>query len=136
MIYALDTSVLVRILSNAPLPLAADVIMDIWHRRKNGDEFIVSNLVLSEAYYAMQQHYGVDKKTVLNALRILSEQPGFLFSQEAKSALALENIDRASPGFVDRLIHGEQHSKGLKVLSGEKSFRKLPDTEILPSRER
>ena len=129
---ALDTSVLVRILAGQPQPLAADVIIAVERRRRSGDTFEVSNLVLAEAYYAMQYHYGVDKKTVLNAFRILSEQPGFVFSSEAKAALALPNIDRASPGFVDRLIHGEQSAKGLRVLSCEKSFRKLPGVDILP----
>jgi len=129
---ALDTSVLVRILANQPQPLASEVIMSVHRRRKAGDVFRVSNLVLSETYYAMQQHYGVDKKSVLNALRILSEQHGFEFTPEARAALSLPNIDRASPGFVDRLIHGEQHAQGATVLSCEKSFRKLPDSVVLP----
>jgi len=106
--------------------------MSISRRQEAGDVFRVSNLVLSEAYYAMQQHYGVDKKTVLNALRVLSEQRGFEFSSEARAALCLPNIDHASPGFVDRLIHGEQHAQGVTVLSCEKSFRKLPDAIVLP----
>ena len=63
---------------------------------------------------------------------MLSLQRGFEFSDEAKRALALPNIAKASPGFVDRLIHGEQVARGVKVLSCEKDFRKLPDTELLP----
>lgn len=129
---ALDTSVLVRILSNQPQPLAADVILAVYRRQQAGYVFRVSNLVISEAYYAMQQHYGVDKKTVLDALRTLSNQRCFEFTPEAKAALALGNIDRTNPGFVDRLIHGEQHTKGVTVLSCEKSFRKLPGTVIVP----
>ncbi len=132
MTYALDTSVLVRILSGQPQPLAADVIRAVYERQQDGDVFRVSNLVLSEAYYALQHHYGVEKKAVLTALRVLSETRGFSFSSEAKSALALPNLDRASPGFVDRLIHGEQHAEGIAVFSCEKSFRKLPDAVVIP----
>ena len=130
--YALDTSVLVRILTGLPQPLAANVAMALEKKRRAGDSFVVSNLVLSEAYYAVQHHYGVDKAAALEALRVLSLQRGFEFSDEAKGALALPNIAKASPGFVDRLIHGEQVAHGVKVLSCEKDFRKLPDTELLP----
>ena len=130
--YALDTSVLVRILTGLPQPLAANVAMALEKKRRAGDSFVVSNLVLSEAYYAVQHHYGVDKAAALEALRVLSLQRGFEFSDEAKGALALPNIAKASPGFVDRLIHGEQVVRGVKVLSCEKDFRKLPDTELLP----
>ena len=130
--YALDTSVLVRILTGLPQPLAANVAMALEKKRRAGDSFVVSNLVLSEAYYAVHHHYGVDKAAALEALRVLSLQRGFEFSDEAKGALALPNIAKASPGFVDRLIHGEQVARGVKVLSCEKDFRKLPDTELLP----
>ena len=130
--YALDTSVLVRILTGLPQPLAANVAMALEKKRRAGDSFVVSNLVLSEAYYAVQHHYGVDKAAALVALRELSLQRGFEFSDEAKGALALPNIAKASPGFVDRLIHGEQVARGVKVLSCEKDFRMLPDTELLP----
>ena len=130
--YALDTSVLVRILTGLPQPLAANVAMALEKKRRAGDSFVVSNLVLSEAYYAVQHHYGVDKAAALEALRVLSLQRGFEFSDEAKRALALPNIAKASPGFVGRLIHGEQVARGVKVISCEKDFRKLPDTELLP----
>ena len=130
--YALDTSVLVRILTGLPQPLAANVAMALEKKLRAGDSFVVSNLVLSEAYYAVQHHYGVDKVAALEALRVLSLQRGFEFSDEAKRALALPNIAKASPGFIDRLIHGEQVARGVKVLSCEKDFRKLPDTELLP----
>ncbi len=130
--YALDTSVLVRILSNRPQPLAGEVIRLVAARIGGGDTMAVSNLVLSEAYYAMQHHYGVDKETVLKALRIISLQPGFEFSPEAQEALAVENLAHANPGFVDRLICGEQERRGIKVLSCEKSFRRLPNAETIP----
>ena len=130
--YALDTSVLVRILTGLPQPLAANVAMALEKKRRAGDSFVMSNLVLSEAYYAVQHHYGVDKVAALEALRVLSLQRGFEFSDEAKRALALPNIAKASPGFVDHLIHGEQVAHGVKVISCEKDFRKLPDTELLP----
>jgi len=130
--YALDTSVLVRILVNRPQPLASDVIVSVARRIAAGDIMSISNLVLSEAYYAVQHHYGVDKKTVLQSFRILSLQPGFEFSREAKDILAQDGLDRAKPGFIDRLICAEQQGVGVRVLSCEKAFRRIPNAEVLP----
>ena len=130
--YALDTSVLVRVLVKDPEPLATDVILKLDAMRTEGHVFVISNLVLAEAYYAVCYHYRVDKKIVLEALRRLSQEKGFEFTPEAVATLALENLDRANPGFVNRLIHGEQHSRGIPVLSCEKTFRKLPDAQIVP----
>lgn len=130
--YAIDTSVLVRILVNMPQPLASEVIADVARRIAAGETMVVPNLVLSEAYYAVQHHYGVDKETALRSFRILSLQSGFEFSDEAKSVLAIPGLDHASPGFVDRLICGEQQRLGVVVLSCEKAFRRLPNTEVIP----
>ena len=132
MTYALDTSVLVRILANRPQPLASDVIADVAARIADGNEMYVSNLVASEAYYAMQHHYGVDKRTVLQSLKSMSEQSGFIFASEAKSVLAIDGLEHMNPGFVDRLIHGESERQGMSVLSCEKSFRHLINAEVIP----
>ena len=132
MTLALDTSVLVRILSNSPQPLAAEVIAIVADRIAKGDEMYVSDLVASEAYYAMQHHYGVDKGTVLQALKFLSEQVGFLFTAEAKAVLSVNGLEHMNPGFVDRLIHAEGERQGMPVLSCEKSFRRLANTEVIP----
>ena len=128
---ALDTSVLVRILANKPQPLATNVIANVARRIASGDTMVVSNLVLSEAYYAMQHHYGVDKKTVLASLLVLSEEPGFEFSALAKGVLATEGIDHINPGFVDRLICGESAERGIGVLSCEKAFKRMPNAEVV-----
>ena len=132
MTLALDTSVLVRILSNIPQPLAADVISTVADRIANGDEMYVSDLVLSEAYYAMQHHYGVDKRTVLQSLKFMSEQKGFFFTTEAKAVLSINGLEHMNPGLVDRLIHAEGERQGMPVLSCEKSFRRLANAEVIP----
>lgn len=129
---AIDTSVLVRILTNKPQPLAAEVISIIDKRISNGDTMVVSNLVLSEAYYAVQHHYGVDKKSALLALRFLSVQSGFEFSALAQHVLCADGLDHMNPGFVDRLICGEQEELGITVLSCEKSFARMPNAEVIP----
>lgn len=130
--YALDTSVLVRILANKPQPLVGYVIASVARRIANGDTMVVPDIILPEAYYAMQHHYGVDKGTIINSFRFLSLQSGFEFSEEAKNVLSLEGLEHANPGFVDRLICAGQQRNGISVLSCEKSFRRLPNAEVIP----
>ena len=64
--YALDTSVLVRILANKPQPLAGYVIASVARRIANGDTMVVPDIILPEAYYAMQHHYGVVQAFLLH----------------------------------------------------------------------
>ena len=52
--------------------------------------------------------------------------------KSAKDVLSLEGLERANPGFVDRLICAEQQRNGISVLSCEKSFRRLQNTEVIP----
>ena len=128
--FGCDTSFLLRILTNHPLPLATDVILAAAERIDQGDVFFISDLVLSEAYYALQASYGVSKPDALRLLRHISQVRGFEVSLAAKEVLAILKLEKASPGFVDRLIHGENSQSSLKTVACEKSFSKLPMTEV------
>ncbi len=130
MTYGCDTSFLLRILTNHPRPLATKVIEAAYRRCQAGDVFEISDLVLSEAYYALQASYGVSKENAITLLRRISKAHGFSVSDSAKETLAIENLHKAAPGFIDRLIHGEYAQKGVKTVTCEKSFRKLPMCEI------
>ena len=65
-------------------------------------------------------------------LPFLSLQSGFEFSEEAKNVLSLEGLEHANPGFVDHLICAGQQRNGISVLACEKSFRRLPNAEVIP----
>ena len=130
MTYGCDTSFLMRILTNHPRPLATKVIMEAYGRVQDGHLFDISDLTLSEAYYSLQASYGVSKADALTLLRKISEAKGFVVSKHAKDVLAIPNIAKASPGFVDRLIHGEYFADAKTTVACEKSFRKLPLAEV------
>ncbi len=129
--YGCNTSFLLRILTNHPRPLSTKVITAAYKRCQAGDVFMISDLVLAEAYYALQASYGVSKENAIMLLRKISEAHGFSTSDYAKEALATPNLHRAAPGFIDRLIHGEYFRKGVKTIACEKSFRKLPVCEVI-----
>ena len=131
MTYGCDTSFLMRILTNHPAPLARLAIETAHSHIRNGDRFEISDLVLAEAYYALQASYGVAKGDALSILRRISTAEGFVVGSHAIEALATPNIEKASPGFVDHLIHGAYLADGKTTISCEKSFRKLPLSEVV-----
>jgi len=136
MTYGLDTSVVLRLLTNQPLKLATNAIVKVHRMQQAGDVFFISDLVLSETYFALQDYYGVTKENCLAALKGLCEHSGFAVSDEAREALATPNLAKASPGFVDRMIHGDYLARGYKTFSCEKSFTRLPLTEIVKESDR
>ncbi len=127
----LDSSVLVRIVSGLPREQAEAVALRIGQILDGDGVCEVSDIAVIEAYYALQQFYGMTKKQVLGHFRTLSLTPGFRFSPEASAALATPNVERASPGFIDRILAAGYRARGATTLSCEKSFRKLPLAEVV-----
>ena len=127
----LDTSALVRIISGEPLELAEKVARRIAEIQEEGGVCEISDIVAFEAYYALQQFYGMTKGEVLGHLRRLSLTQGFKFSPISAAVLETPNLEKANPGFIDRIIAEEYHSHGSTTLSCEKSFTKLPLTEVV-----
>ena len=131
MTYGLDTSVIMRLVAQTNDSYAEFVRNRVCELLDNGNGFFVSCLVASEAYYALQHHYGNTKEEAITALRMLSEEEGFTFSLEAKTALDTPEAWKSTPGFVDRMLAGEYAGKGYVTLSCEKSFRRLDFTEVV-----
>jgi len=128
----LDTSVVVRILTEDPPEQALAAAMWIAEKRAHGHAPWVSDLVVAEAYFALQTHYNVPKNKALAALRALLESGDVKPTGRALDVLrSLDHPASAKPGFVDRLIHAEMLSMGGKLATFEKSAAKLPDTIIL-----
>ena len=134
MTYGVDTSVLLRVLTGQPVVLAQKVrarLKDLW---RLGVQCSVCDVVVSEAYYALQHSYGISKEKAILALKQLAENPGFKFSNAACAALATPNLAKASPGFVDRVIHGTyvpdadgEHM----MLTCERDAKKLGAVEVI-----
>ncbi len=127
----LDTTILVRIISGLPREQAETVAARLAAIFDDGGICEVSDIAVAEAYYALQQFYGMTKAEVLGHFRTLSLTPGFRFSPEVTSVLETPGLDRANPGFLDRVLAAGYRSRQLATLSCEKSFRKLPLAEVI-----
>lgn len=132
-ILALDTSVVVHFLTGEPAPLAEKARQRMDTEVASGNALMVQDLVVIEAYFALQHYYGVPKKQALAALRALFDEPGIV---PEPAGVALDILKAASttaskPGFADRIIHARACRDAAVMLTFEKSSHKIPRVEVL-----
>jgi len=127
----LDTSVLLRLLTGEPEALAALAARRVEANLLAGDTVIVSDLVVSEAYFALQHHFGLSKAEAIGVLREFLRQSGSVATGSAHAVLATPNLAVAEPGLVDRLIHAEYMRVADEMLTFERSAVRLPGARVL-----
>jgi predicted nucleic-acid-binding protein len=128
---SLDTSVLLRLLVEDPLPQFQLAAQFLEEQLNGGGMVHADNVVLAEAYFAMQTAYGIPKAEALEILARFVRHSGVAVTPAASATLSLPNLARAKPGFVDRLIHGESQDRGNTLVTFEKAASKLPGTVVL-----
>ncbi len=128
---ALDTSVIMRLLTGEPLDLATAARSYMAETGQAGDKVFVSNLVVMEAYFACQHHYGMPKAAVLEGLLKLLSVPIFVVHPQLTSLLSTPDLASAKPGFLDRLIHAEATTARIPLVTFEKAASGLPNTQVL-----
>ena len=109
---------------------AAAAVRELDQRSARGKAVAVSDLVVAEAYFALQHHYQVPKQEALDTLRDFLAAPEIAALGVAQNVLAEANLARANPGFVDRLIHAVYLASTTGMLSFEKAARRLPQTHL------
>ncbi len=127
----LDTSVLLRLLTGEPEPLAAVAARRVEASLRAGDTVLVSDLVVSEAYFALQHHFGLSKAQAIDVLQEFLSKSGALAAGSADRILATHNLAVAQPGLVDRLIHAEYIRVADMMLTFEKSAARLTGSRVL-----
>ena len=128
---ALDTSVVMRLPTGQPMDLALAARNYLAETEQAGAKVYVSNLVVLEAYFACQHHYGMPKVDVLAGLRTLLSMPTFVVHPQLLPLLATVGLATAKPGFLDRLIHAEATAARLPLVTFEKAAARLPATHLL-----
>ena len=132
---ALDTSVVMRLLTGQPQDLSLAARSYMAGVEQTGAKVVVSNLVVLEAYFACQHHYGMPKDAVLAGLQQLLSLPTFVVHPQLLPLLATPGLATAKPGFLDRLIHAEAESARLPLVTFEKAAARLPQTLLLKAAE-
>jgi predicted nucleic-acid-binding protein len=127
----LDTSMVLRLLVGEPTSLAKRAGDFLSSRLAAEAAVHVCDLVLAEAYFALQHYYGMPKAESLTALAIFTQHSGITFTPTAKAVLALPQLASAKPGFVDLLIHGAGQLESRTLITFEKAAKKLAGTVVL-----
>ena len=131
MMVGLDTSAILRLLLGQPVDQARRAVAFLEELGGRGDKAVVSDLVVAEAYFALQYHYGVPKKEALSALRQMFADGEIESQGVAAEVLEAEGLASAKPGFVDRLIQGGYIRSGGSMATFEKASGKLKSVRVL-----
>jgi predicted nucleic-acid-binding protein len=129
--YHLDTSALIRLLVQEPRDSYVTISVFLEKKLMNGAFVFVSDLVLAEAYFAMQSFYQFTKVMAVEMLARFVLTPGIHVTPHALEILSMPNLARAKPGFVNRLIHGEAVEAGQTLLTFEKAAKSHTATVVL-----
>ncbi len=126
----LDTSIVLRLLVGEPASQFKRAVVRLDEFRAAGVQAAVSDLVIAEAYFALQYHYDVPKQVALDTLKQFLESSEIVPLGVALRILQQPNMAKAEPGFVDRIIHAEYERKTQAMLTFEKAATRLANVEI------
>jgi len=129
---SLDTSFVMRLLVCEPPDVFRLASRFLAEKRAAHVAVHVSDLVLAEAYFALQADYQLPQSAALATLAKFTRHGGVTVTPVARAVLALPNLASTKPGFVDRLIHGESRAGGHTLVTFEKAVKKLPGTIVIP----
>ncbi len=127
----LDTSIVLRLLTGTPTGQAHRALAEVTQRLSSGVRVSVSDLVVSEAYFALQHHYGVPKAEALRLLATFLTQSGVTCTGAAGAVLTTPSLATAKPGFVDRLIHADTMRSADELLTFETAAGRLTGVRVL-----
>lgn len=128
----LDTSVALRLLMGVPAEQAEKARAAI----ASADAPVaISDLVVSETYFALRHHYAVPHGEALRALGALLADKRIQGNGIAPSVLAqvatLRGANATRPGFMDRLIHAEYTVAAIELVTFDRDLARLPGTRQL-----
>ena len=132
-LFGLDTSVVLRLLVGAPHDQAEAALSFVKKNLAAGIKIVVSDLVVSEAYFALHAHYDVPKGEAIGVLLEMLRS-GLVEPADGPAILTvLEAAARppAKPGFVDRLIHAQYGRANASMATFELAARRLSGTVVL-----
>ncbi len=124
----LDTSVVVRLLVGAP-PEQAEVARRLV--MASSEPIAVSDLVVSESYFALRHHYGAPHAEAVTALRALLADARITPTGVAPLVLAGLADPEAKPGLMDRLIHGDYEHAGATFATFDADAATLEGARLL-----
>ena len=131
--FGIDTSILVRLTTGEPQEAFDEAVAALTEmvEREHASVF-ASNMVIGEAYIALQHHYGVAKADAKSALRSVLTS-GLIAPVGGESVLEALATTRGC-GLLDRLIALRYTESGLTTLTLDRKMATLPNVRRLGSK--
>ncbi len=131
--FGIDTSILVRLTTGEPQEAFDEAVAALTEmvEREHASVF-AGNMVIGEAYIALQHHYGVTKADAKSALRSVLTS-GLLAPVGGESVLEALATTRGC-GLLDRLIALQYTESGLTTLTLDRKMATLPNVSRLGSK--
>lgn len=129
---ALDTNVLVRLLTcdHEEQAMRVKALIDS-HEGEDGI-FFVSDVVISELSWTLERSYQYSRSEIEVAISALSVNRSFSFESSPALEEALEIFRTVEAGFPDCLIVAKAHSRGCsKTVTFDGKMADLPGVECL-----
>jgi len=133
LIYGLDTSVIVRLLTGEPLSQALAAKTFVEQAAARGDKLIVSDMVVAEVYFALHTHFKVPKADAPHIILRLFEDR-LIEPEDGGAAVVALNAAIAGSrrlGFVDRMIHARYSKSAATMVSFERAAKRLSGAMVL-----
>jgi predicted nucleic acid-binding protein len=123
--YGIDTSILVRLVTGLPeqqFEATLEQLSDMVERQ--GAQLVATNMVIGEAYIAMQHHYGLAKADVRKGL-LDTLSSGLIAPANGSEVLNVIKAAARGCGLMDRLIAQDCEQQNLKVLTLDRKMAGL-----------
>ncbi len=127
----LDTSVTLRLLTGAPDDQAEAARLLV---TTAAQPIAVSDLVVSETYFALRHHYAVPHTEAVAAIAALLGDPRIRGTGSAHAvlrALPSEGGTPPRPGLIDRLIHADYGSHDVAVATFDRDLGRLDGVRLM-----
>jgi predicted nucleic-acid-binding protein len=129
---ALDTNVLVRLLTRDDHRQAEKVRVLFESHADKDDEFFVSDVVLAELAWTLERAYDFDRAEIGKTFRALVGNATLGFESRNTLRLAQAIFDSSKAGFADCLIVAKAQALGCtSLVTFDKALRPLPNVELL-----
>lgn len=128
--FGIDTSILVRLLTGEPPKAFEEVAAALTQMvERDHASLVAGNMVISEAYIALQHHYQVSKPSAKAALRSVLTS-GLVAPSGGQPVLDALAASRGC-GLLDRLIALQYQAENLATLTLDRKMATLPQVSRL-----
>ena len=130
--YGIDTSILVRLVTGEPAQDYEVAVKQLTKMVENeGVRLVANNMVIGEAYIALQHHYGVAKSTAKSALHSVLTS-GLVQPVQGQATLEALAATKGC-GLLDRLIAVDYAAAQFDTLTLDRKMATLPRVKRLKS---